>query len=354
MKKTGTEQFIPRIKDGFIHTMQEEYDVPVAESLKLIESFLIVIEDASDYLFSLNHARAYSFIGYVGGYLRYHYPLEYLTVMLNVNDGNLEKTKKIVDYAKSIGIKIAPPTFGKSKSEYFFDKNTNTIYKGIKSVKYMNEEVAEALYNLAQAGGIESFPELLANAPASSRHIDTLIKIGYFRQFGTVKNLLDITEVTSKVLKRKTIKKGDYDDNIVRLYAGTETEKLFKDIDSIALCNHLAQGIADGTEFEFERLAFYEYEFTGDVSIIDASQDRRNCIVLDINTKYTPTLKLYRINNGDIIEVKVQKNFYYNKPLKKFDKIYVSSVEKRNKKRLVEGVWVTLEEYNFYISYLLI
>ena len=69
-KKTGTEQYIPQIKDGFIKTMQEKYNTTKEEAEKIIESFLKVIEDASDYLFSLNHSLPYSMIGFACGYLR--------------------------------------------------------------------------------------------------------------------------------------------------------------------------------------------------------------------------------------------------------------------------------------------
>ena len=105
MKKTGTEEHIPRIKTGFIKTMKDKYNMCELESEKLVESFIQVIEDASDYLFSLNHSQAYSYIGYVCGYLRYYYPLEFLSVMLNINDGNIEKTANILEYMKKNNIK---------------------------------------------------------------------------------------------------------------------------------------------------------------------------------------------------------------------------------------------------------
>ena len=85
VKKIGTEEHIPRIKQGFIETMETKYGVHKEEAGQLIVSFLKVIEDASDYLFSLNHSQAYSYIGYVCGYLRYYYPLEFFTTALNIN-----------------------------------------------------------------------------------------------------------------------------------------------------------------------------------------------------------------------------------------------------------------------------
>ena len=83
-KKTGTEQFIPQIKSGFIKTMKEKYGVEEEESERIVKSFIQVIEDASSYLFSLNHSLPYSYIGYICGYLRYYYPLEFMTVVLNI------------------------------------------------------------------------------------------------------------------------------------------------------------------------------------------------------------------------------------------------------------------------------
>ena len=102
-KKLGTEQYIPRIKEGFIKTMKEKYNTNEKESEKIVESFIQVIQDASSYLFSLNHSLPYSYIGYICGYLRYYYPLEFFTVFLNINKDNAEKSSKALEYMKNIG-----------------------------------------------------------------------------------------------------------------------------------------------------------------------------------------------------------------------------------------------------------
>ena len=142
-KKTGTEQFIPQIKSGFIKTMKEKYEVEEEESEHIVESFIQVIEDASSYLFSLNHSLPYSYIGYICGYLRYYYPLEFMTVVLNVCKDDAEKTNKAIDYVKKHDMVIKPPKFRYSRAEYFMDKETNSIYKGMASIKYMNAQVSE-------------------------------------------------------------------------------------------------------------------------------------------------------------------------------------------------------------------
>ena len=87
-KKTGTDKDIPQIKAGFAKTMAERYNMSQDESDKVIADFIQVIIDASNYLFSLNHSQPYSYEGYVSGWLRYHYPLQFLTVAMNINQGS--------------------------------------------------------------------------------------------------------------------------------------------------------------------------------------------------------------------------------------------------------------------------
>ena len=112
-KKYGTENDIPKIHDGFIKTMKEKYNTSEEEAEKIIGDFLQVIEDASNYLFSLNHALPYSYIGYVCGYLRYYYPLEFLTSALNIFETDIDETNAIVKYANKVGIPIHGIKFGK-------------------------------------------------------------------------------------------------------------------------------------------------------------------------------------------------------------------------------------------------
>ena len=162
-KKTGTDKYIPVIKNGgymsdksehhiqgYIETMSEKYAISPEKSEEDIVAFIKVIEDASSYLFSLNHSQPYSYEGYVSGYLRTYYPLEFLTTALNINADKEEKTKALISYALKCGIQIKSPQFRYSRAGYFFNKESNTIYKGIGSIKYMNSTVADELYRISE------------------------------------------------------------------------------------------------------------------------------------------------------------------------------------------------------------
>lgn len=87
------------------------------ESDKLINAFLQVIEDVSSYLFSYNHALPYSMIGYMCGWLRYYYPLEFMATYLQINKNKSEKTLKAMNFIKEFtNIKLKPIKFRYSTS----------------------------------------------------------------------------------------------------------------------------------------------------------------------------------------------------------------------------------------------
>lgn len=203
-KKTGTEEDIPMIKAGFIKTMTTEYGISEEEAEKIITNFLVVIKDASDYLFSRNHSIPYSMLGYACAWLKHYYPLETLTEALNIysdtgTDASKQKLENIKEYIKSKKITINPIKFGKSRSKFFFDKDTNSIYQGVASVKNLNDAVSEQLYALSQERVYDNFIDLLIDitekTSCNSRQLDILIKLDYFSDFGEANYL---TYIVSK------------------------------------------------------------------------------------------------------------------------------------------------------------
>lgn len=196
-KKTGTEKLLPEIKERFISYTNETYGVPIEKCEEIIEPFLVSILNASAYGFSWNHSDAYSCIGYECGYLRYYYPLEYLTTCLNIFSTE-DKIGSITRYAGKKRIRILPIKFGKSKHEYFIDKENNSIYKGIGSIKYMNRSIAEELYALKD-NKYEYFYQLLEDidtkTTVNSRQLKILIDLDFFSDFGNINELNEINEM---------------------------------------------------------------------------------------------------------------------------------------------------------------
>lgn len=353
-KKTGTEKDIPQIKAGFAKTMAEQYGMSQEESDKVIADFIQVIMDASNYLFSLNHSQPYSYEGYVSGWLRYHYPLQFLTVALNINQGKEEKTSALTAYAHKVGIGIKPPKFRHSRSAYFCDTETNCIYKGLGSIKYMSEQVAEALYGMRDMQFRNFIDVLFAlqqlKDKPDSRQLDILIKIGYFEEFGPAKALLLGVEIFNKFYKCKNIKldkwnEMGYNINILKDNADKMTEKTASGIDNCGLILGILRSLRMPRTTIVDKLR-WKAELLGYVDGSDPTRDVNDWLVLGVETTSYGTvwLRLYNLCYGAERHYKVDKRWATSHSCKAGDVLKVVLEDKPKFKKLDDGKFVKTGE----------
>ena len=346
-KKTGTEKDIPQIKEGFAKTMAKDYGMSQEESEEVIADFIQVIEDASNYLFSLNHSQPYSYEGYVSGWLRYYYPSEFLTVALNINRDKEEKTNALIAYAHKMGIKINSPKFRFSRADYFCDSVNRVIYKGLGSIKHMSAQVAEDLYTLRDEK-FSNFIDLLyaiqelPNKP-DSRQLDILVKIGYFQEFGNAKALLIGIEVFNKFYKCKTIKvdkfkEMGYNIDDVMPYVGKATEKTLSQLDNRGIILALLRSMKMPKTTAVD-MARWQCEYLGYCSISNPNEDPSNWLVLEIkkNNYGTSWAKLWNICYGCAREYRLNKKFATANPIEVGDYIKAVIVEKPKYKKNEDG-----------------
>ena len=359
-KKTGTEQFIPQIKSGFIKTMKEKYEVEEEESEHIVESFIQVIEDASSYLFSLNHSLPYSYIGYICGYLRYYYPLEFMTVVLNVCKDDAEKTNKAIDYVKKHDMVIKPPKFRYSRAEYFMDKETNSIYKGVASIKYMNAQVSEELYKLKD-NKYNNIMDLLIDiydkTSINSRQLNILIAIDFFEEFGKSQMLLDIVKLYENIMSKKIkSKKGEvsfnkidlpYPREIIEKYATEKSKedkyKQYKVENALGLCYELMNDMPNMEMSSIDKIRI-NLDAMGECNYYFEDYNPTTCIVVDVITKFkTKKAWLFSIASGHIAEVNIGEGYYNLQPFKALDVIDVFEITQKPKKERRE---VEVEDKN--------
>lgn len=367
-KKTGTDKYIPIIKcggylteasshyiKGYIATMKDTYGINEEKSEEDIAAFIQVIEDASSYLFSLNHSQPYSYEGYVSGYLRTYYPLEFLTTALNINKDKEEKTIGLTIYARKVGIPICSPKFRYSKAEYFCDKENHCIYKGVGAIKYMNATIADELYQLKD-NRYKSFIDVLVdimNTSINSRQLEILIKLDFFSEFGGIDYLLSCNNLFSKYYGKKQIKKDraleeELDFAVVRKHSQKETPKTFMGLDSLALLKDMAAKIPNEKTRLKTKIA-YQIENLGYVDIVDKKY-AGYCVAIDLNVDYSPRLQLYALANGNTIPVKVSKKIYRENPIKRGDIVKVEHQYRKPKMKKVDGEWVESDEKEWWIS----
>ena len=371
-KKTGTEADIPIIENGgymldihgdkdpryikgFIAVAQEKYGMTEEEARSAIKSFLIVIADASNYLFSRNHSIPYSMIGLFIGWLRYYHKIELLTAALNVYVDNNEKMSNIKEYIKSQGINIAGVKFGKSKAQYFMDKDENTIYQGIGSIKYCNNQIADELYELSKNNYdnfIDLLVDIISKTSVDDRQLHILTTLNFFSEYGKNKYLLEIIDLynslgTCKTFKKDKILAMNIDENIVRQCAEKETPKQYSTVNKRKLIKMLIE-MFENKSLSVKEQILKEQEYLGNITYKNPSAPENMFYVTECKfykDKTKPYLQLYDLKNGEYLKTKITsgKSFIEN-PFDVNNVIYVKEFGEKNKMKKINGEWVKTDE----------
>jgi DNA polymerase-3 subunit alpha len=93
-------------------------------------------EAFAQYAFNKSHSTCYAFVAYQTGYLKAHYPAEYMASVLTHNDANIEKVTFFIEECKRMNIPVLVPDINESDLKFTPTKKGEIRYglKGIKNV----------------------------------------------------------------------------------------------------------------------------------------------------------------------------------------------------------------------------
>ena len=256
-------KWLPVIKEGYINNSDKSKE----EAEKEVEEFMKIFIDSASYSFGFNHATAYSMITYMTAYCRKYHTIEFITAYLN-NASNDDDIVAGTNLAKLYGIEICNPKFGMSSGKYL--PHNNKIYKGVESILNVSKQCGDDLYNLSKKYDFKNktFLDVLIlskeeKCAVDKTNITTLIKVGYFSDFGKIHTLLKAYDIYSKYMKRKTISKDDMQilQNICikRIKSGdkdfVETKSKFK-IEPYKFCSDLISLIPEKDASDEEKIIY--------------------------------------------------------------------------------------------------
>ena len=181
-KKKFKEEELIELKDKLIEEWVREVGIEDG-----FDNTWAVVEDASRYAFNASHSLSVAVDSIYGAYLKSHYPLEYFTVVLTLYADDIDRTSKLIGELPYFNISLQSVKFGKSGADYTMDKESNRIYKGVQSIKYLNAQVGEELLELSK-NKYNSFISLLKDirekTSLNSKQLTILITLNYFEDFG--------------------------------------------------------------------------------------------------------------------------------------------------------------------------
>lgn len=346
------KQSLPSILEGYCNKAGKERGIAELEA----KEFLKIIEDASSYMFGKNHSFAYCLIGYLCGYLRYYYPLQFLTAFFNCSEAESDFANG-TELARLLNIQIKEPRFRKSKSEYFFDLENNCIYKGISSIKFLNDTIGEQLYTLKDkkySTFISLLYDLYLNTSINSKQLDILIKLDFFKEFGNSKLLTKLNAMfvffkngNAKNIKKEKLVSEPVIYNIVSRYS-KETNTQFTNINLPKIMSEIEELIISQNikDYDFKFKIEKQMEYLGYIGFCTGlKEDRPKVIITEIknciskfgenkNEIWAVLILGQSIGSGKKSSYTVPYNIYKKNIFKENDIINIKSLKKNDK-----GYW---------------
>lgn len=355
IKKISKKKFTPEAKEALRLELLEGYQKNLGTQEGFNEVWQVV-DDAARYSFNAAHAVSVAYDSIYGAEAKEHHPLEYYTVVLNKYQSDNGKTSRIISELDYFGIHIENIKFGKSKNEYTFDRNTNTIYKSISSIKYCNETMANELYELAQNNSYDSFIDLLVdiklNTSVNSRQLQILTILNFFSDYGNNKKLLQIIDLFEKLYERKQIKKSDIDSlgidrNIFEGCYDTETPKMYKDLHMDDYIKRISETI-ENVSLSIKEQIKYEQEYLEYIIYTNPNAPKNMFYVVECKfykDKTKPYLILYNLRSGDTLKTKITSGKkFVEKPFSESNVLNILEFKEKNKMKMIGGTWTKTSE----------
>ena len=166
---------------------------------KLNEIYDTICKFAS-YGFNRSHSCAYSWISYICGYLKAHYPCCYMAANLTMFSDNNDKLASTLAETKRMGIEILRPDIHKSKKNFYVEDHDKIRYS-FGGIKGIGDDIAQALENIQPS---DTFYEYMLHIPSSMIRLDKmtfLIDSGVFDDFGKRKSLVESSQIAIDTIK---------------------------------------------------------------------------------------------------------------------------------------------------------
>ncbi|MDY6874844.1 MAG: DNA polymerase III subunit alpha [Chloroflexota bacterium] len=165
------------------------------------EAIFSDIEYFARYGFNKAHAADYAVLTCQTAYLKAKYPVEYMAALLSVERHNTEKIGLLIAECRRLGIKVLPPDVNHSGLDFTIEEQANgtpAIRFGLGAVKNVGEGPVETILAARPEGDsfrdMDDFCRRVDLRQVNRRALESMIKVGALRSFGTRSQLLPISE----------------------------------------------------------------------------------------------------------------------------------------------------------------
>jgi DNA polymerase III subunit alpha len=150
------------------------------------------------YGFPKGHAADYGVLAVETGFLKLHYPVEYMTALLSVTKHETDKMALYVNDTRTMGVEVLPPDVNASEWDFTIEDRPEkkaAIRFGLGAIKNVGQGPVE-LISQARAKGaafnnLNDFASRVDLRAAGKRALESLIKVGALDSFGSRTAMLE-------------------------------------------------------------------------------------------------------------------------------------------------------------------
>jgi DNA polymerase-3 subunit alpha len=192
-KKKAAE--IEKHKKKFVSGAAQK-GIPEETALEIFEDW----QGFARYGFNKSHAADYGVIAVETGFLKTHYPVEYMTALMSVTKNDTDKIAFYCADCRNMGIQVLPPDVNSSEWDFSIEDlpdQTSAIRFGLGAVKNVGQEPVD-LIRRARAEGkfkdVNDFMQRVNLQKVGKRTLEFMIKVGALDAFGSRNALLQVME----------------------------------------------------------------------------------------------------------------------------------------------------------------
>ncbi len=156
-------------------------------------------EAFASYAFNKSHSTCYAYLAFHTGYLKAHYPAEFMASVLTHNMNDIKKVSFFMDECKWMGIEILGPSVNESEQKFSVNKE-GAIRFGLAAIKGVGHTAAEEIIRERKENGnyhtIFDICKRANQRVVNKKSLENLAIAGAFDEFGVNRSSY-VTEVQS-------------------------------------------------------------------------------------------------------------------------------------------------------------
>lgn len=283
-----------------------------------------IISDSCGYGFNSAHAYCMALDSLYNAYLKAHYPYEFYEVLLQTysDKGKKDKVAELKqEMARAFGIIEGEYRFGLDNRKFVADPDHHTIYPSLLSIKGLSQGCANDLYTAGKKNYdnfYKLWKDLKKKKNINSGKLTTLIRIGYFNDFGSIGKIEKFVEILDELYGRSQFSKANVSAEFLKYIKkySDETDKQYRNFDYDSALQDIWDELPDN-DISYNLRLKYELDYIGYVKSVNPDMAPDYAFVSGYECKYkNPNITLYRLCDGSTEVVKVKKAKYNESPIK--------------------------------------